>query len=94
MVNSINSNISAIQLFRATNAFKSANITQNKEETEVFQPLEQEVKNEPVNFNTKDTEKIEDIRLFASKVGESNISDEDISYGLKYGRSVIADYSA
>ena len=36
---------------------------------------------------------VEDIRKYASQIGE-NITDEDINYGLTYGRSVLADYSA
>ena len=35
---------------------------------------------------------VADIRKCASFVGEFNISDDDIKYGLMYGRSVIAEY--
>jgi hypothetical protein len=35
---------------------------------------------------------VADIRKFAEYVGEYDISDEDIKYGLMYGRSVIAEY--
>ena len=34
----------------------------------------------------------EEIRQFAKNAGEENLSNEDIQYGLTYGRSVIADY--
>jgi len=33
-----------------------------------------------------------EIRQFAQIAGEENLSNEDIQYGLTYGRSVIADY--
>ena len=36
---------------------------------------------------------IEDIKNSAKLIGE-DITDEDIQYGLTYGRSVLADYSA
>ena len=35
---------------------------------------------------------VADIRKCAEFVGEFNISDDDIKYGLMYGRSVIAEY--
>ena len=35
---------------------------------------------------------VTDIRKCAEYVGEFNISDDDIKYGLMYGRSVIAEY--
>ena len=36
---------------------------------------------------------VEEIRQYASSMGE-NLSIDDINYGLMYGRSVIADFSA
>ncbi len=35
---------------------------------------------------------VADIRKNAEYVGEFNISDDDIKYGLMYGRSVIAEF--
>ena len=35
---------------------------------------------------------VTDIRKHAEFIGEFNISDDDIKYGLMYGRSVIAEY--
>ena len=35
---------------------------------------------------------VADIRENAEYVGEFNISDDDIKYGLMYGRSVIAEF--
>ncbi len=36
---------------------------------------------------------VEDIKNSAKLIGE-DITDDDIKYGLTYGRSVLADYSA
>ena len=36
---------------------------------------------------------VDDIKKSAQSIGEE-ITDEDIKYGLTYGRSVLADYSA
>ena len=35
-----------------------------------------------------------ELRKYAGFAGELNLTDEDIKYGLIYGRSVIADYLA
>ena len=37
---------------------------------------------------------LKDIKNYAQQAGEMNLSDDDIKYGLTYGRSVIADYTA
>ena len=49
---------------------------------EMIATIELEIKNGDVS----------DIRKCAEFVGEFNISDDDIKYGLMYGRSVIAEY--
>jgi len=36
---------------------------------------------------------ISEIQEYAKYAGENNLSIDDIKYGLKYGRSVIADYT-
>lgn len=37
---------------------------------------------------------LREIKNYAQQAGEMNLSDDDIKYGLTYGRSVIADYTA
>ena len=37
---------------------------------------------------------VEEIKQYANSVGETNLSDEDIKYGLRFGRSVLIDYIA
>ncbi|MBQ7126621.1 hypothetical protein IJO12_06005 [bacterium] len=84
-----------IQRFSAVNALKtSANFNkQNVEEKD-----KNFVDNSEIN-GTKAAPKsllervdVSDIRKCAEYVGEYNITDEDIKYGLMYGRSVIAEY--
>lgn len=62
-------------------------------------------KNQTTNTNTKEDDikliendvfkgvDIDDIKKSAQSIGEE-ITEEDIKYGLTYGRSVLADYSA
>lgn len=61
--------------------------------------------NQTTNTNTKEDDikliendvfkgvDIDDIKKSAQSIGEE-ITEEDIKYGLTYGRSVLADYSA
>ena len=80
-----------VQQFSALNAFRSSkNITKPSEEHE---PIE-------VSKGTDTTsapsllERIDadEVRECAKYVGEFNITDDDIKYGLLYGRSVIAEW--
>ena len=76
-----------VQRFAAVNALKNnANIT--KPETQV----QEETAPVVAPKGLLDRVDVADIRKNAEYVGEFNISDEDIKYGLMYGRSVIAEY--
>lgn len=87
MVNAIGtSNINPIQMFNAVNAFKGAESINESKVPETSEGIDI---NDDSLLKTQDTE---DIRKFAKIVGEDNLSDEDIRYGITYGRSVIADY--
>ncbi len=93
MLGSVNnsSNISAIQLLNAANAFKN--------NSAATKPIEAQ---EP--FTTDGTElndnnilkgqNINEIKKYAELAGENNLTEEDIKYGLSYGRSVIVEYLA
>ena len=37
---------------------------------------------------------VDEIKKYASSVGETSLSNEDIAYALKFGRSVLINYSA
>lgn len=88
MVNSISNsgNINPIQMLRAANAFKN---TEKPEEINLVEPSEGTNVNENSILADKD---VNEIKLFAKIAGEENLSNDDIKYGVTYGRSVIADY--
>lgn len=83
-----------VQRFSAVNALKTSASQLNKP---------QENNQDSVIDNTSTATKVApkgllervdvtDIRKCAEYVGEFNITDDDIKYGLMYGRSVIAEY--
>ena len=82
-----------VQRFSAVNALRNnSNIlkSQEKDENNVIENTSTGTKSVPKSILEKvDTE---DIRKCAEYVGEYNITDEDIKYGLIYGRSVIAEW--
>lgn len=87
MVNAIgSSNINPVQMLNALNAFKDSNKTEDVKIPEISDGIDINDSSVLKNQNT------EEIRQFAKIAGEQNLSDDDIQYGLTYGRSVIADY--
>ena len=92
MLSSVGQN-NTVQAFSAVNALRtSSNLLKPKE-------AEQENIIEETSVATKAAPKgllervdVSDIRKCAEFVGEFNISDDDIKYGLMYGRSVIAEF--
>jgi len=86
MVNSIGtSNINPVQMFNAVNAFKSSGQIQDNPVAELSDGID-------VNDNILQNQNIDEIKQFAKTAGEENLSNDDIQYGVTYGRSVIADY--
>ena len=90
MISGIRSNVNAVQLLNAMNAFKQSAAPVQK------QDLEPEVSS---GVNIEDdsllkSQNIDEIKKYAQMMGEANLSEEDIKYGLSYGRSVIVEYSA
>ena len=85
------SNINSVQQFSAVNAFRS-----NKN----LKPAEELQEKPELSSGTKtistpsllDRIDVAELRKCAESVGEYNISDDDIKYGLLYGRSVIAEW--
>ncbi|HIU85595.1 TPA: hypothetical protein IAD52_01320 [Candidatus Spyradomonas excrementavium] len=89
MVSPIGSNINAIQMFTAANAFKS---TMSNPITQSREP----VTSDGIELNDDGLlrgQDLAEIKKYAKMIDE-NISDDDIKYGLSYGRSVIAEYLA
>lgn len=82
-----------VQRFSAVNAFRTnTNVTkpQEKNENNIIENTSSGVKSAPKSILERvDTD---DIKKFAGYVGENNLTDEDIKYGLIYGRSVIAEW--
>lgn len=93
MISSIGQN-NNVQRFSAVNALRTSANLLNKPAEE-----NQESVIDKTSDGTKSAPKsllervdVADIRKNAEYVGEFNISDDDIKYGLMYGRSVIAEY--
>ena len=87
MVNSISSpNINPVQLLNAVNAFKETTAIQEPQVPETSDGLD------ITGSNILENQNIDEIKQLAQKAGEDNLSNEDIQYGLTYGRSLIADY--
>ncbi len=96
MIEAINSNISSLQLLRAQNAFNQA----KKAPDEKPEVQEQQKTKEEISSIKSSTplEKLQDkiideIRGDLTVINE-DITDEDIRYGLTFGRSVLVDCSA
>ena len=88
------SSLSKINLNTAKRAFE----TSKDELNETSKPLQDEVKKEDISLiDNKKTQKIpldiKDVQKYADYMGEK-LTIDDINYGLMYGRSVIADFSA
>ena len=81
----------SIQAFTAVNAFKTAQDALKNEKTRIEDNTPSGVDLKDNNFLLKD-QNIAEIKDFAKIAGEENLTDEDIKYGLTYGRSVIAEY--
>lgn len=88
MLSSVGQN-NSVQQFSALNAFRSNQTLPKKDEEQV------EVSKGVNTSSAKsllDRIDVSELRECAKKIGEFNISDDDIKYGLLYGRSVIAEY--
>lgn len=87
MVNAIGStSINPVNMFNAVNAFKSSAQVNANETPETSDGIDV---NDNNIFKNQD---LEEIMQVAKSAGEENLSNEDIQYGLTYGRSVIADF--
>lgn len=84
-----NNNISAIRLFNATNAFSKSNPVKSDS-----QPQSAEAGTEIIENSILKDINVDEIKQYANSVGETNLSEEDIKYGLRFGRSVLINYSA
>ncbi len=86
-----NSGVNQVQQFSAINVFKNnKNITKPTQEEETVE-AHSGVKtgSTPGLLERIDVNEVKECAKYA---GEFNITDEDIKYGLLYGRSVIAEW--
>ncbi len=95
ITNNVISSLSKINLNTAKRAFETAKEELNNETSK---PKEEETKKEDISLiDNKKTQKIpldiKDVQKYADYMGEK-LTIDDINYGLMYGRSVIADFSA
>ncbi len=79
----------SVQQFSALNAFKS---NQNVSKSDTEQAEVSKGINTTSAKTLLDRIDVNEVRECAKTVGEFNISDDDIKYGLLYGRSVIAEF--
>ena len=92
MLSSVGQN-NNVQRFAAVNALRSnSNVTRPEKDfrENVVEETSSATKTAPKSLLERvDTA---DIRKFAEYAGEFDITDDDIKYGLMYGRSVIAEW--
>ena len=93
MLSSVGQN-NNVQRFSAVNALKTSSNLLNKQTEEVQNTVVDRTCDGTKSAPKSLLERVDvtDIRKCAEYVGEFNISDDDIKYGLMYGRSVIAEF--
>ena len=93
MLSSIGQN-NNVQVFSAVNALRNSSNILNRPEEETQDSIINTTSDGTKSAPKSILERVDvgDIRKCAEYVGEFNISDDDIKYGLMYGRSVIAEY--
>lgn len=92
-INSSNMKVSAIQLLNAANAFNNTKANTPIEQTQLKTP--ETSSGTEINDDTiLKSQNLEEIKKFAELAGENDLTNDDIKYGLSYGRSVIVEYLA
>lgn len=86
-----NQEINLLQYIKAKNAFQNINTDKKNNTNDINQNKKVENTFDDKNMVSKiDTQ---EVKNYASQMNET-LTDDDIKYGLVYGRSVIADYIA
>lgn len=86
-----NQGVNLLNYISAKNAFQNINTNTKGDNTEINQ--NKEVQNTFDDKNMVSKINTQEVKNYASQMNE-NLTDDDIKYGLVYGRSVIADYIA
>ena len=87
----VNSEVNSVQQFSAVNAFRSNKTIKPAEDVQEKPEVSSGVKTTSTP-SLLDRIDVADVRKCAETVGEYNITDDDIKYGILYGRSVIAEW--
>jgi len=93
MLSSVGQSNNNVQRFSAVNALRShATVSKPEKENEnkIAEQTESGTKAAPKSLLERVD--VADIRKCAESVGEFDITDDEIKYGLMYGRSVIAEW--
>jgi len=95
MISSINSNISSLQLLRAQNAFAQARKAPEIKELSPVEEFKEDTSlpKAGTTLETLQNKIVDEIRDDLTNINQ-DITDEDIKYGLTFGRSVFVDCSA
>lgn len=86
-INSTNS-INFINSFNAKNAFTQKVENQNP------QPQEESLQLNHVNNSILNKINVNEIQEYAKNLGSNNLSEEELKYGLIFGRSVLVNVQA
>ena len=86
-----NQGVNLLNYISAKNAFQNINTNKKDYNSEINQ--NKEVQNTFDDKNMVSKINTQEVKNYASQMNE-NLTDDDIKYGLVYGRSVIADYIA
>ena len=86
-----NQGVNLLQYLNAKNAFQDIN-TENKNNDDDIN-LNKKVENTFDDKNMVSKINTQEVKNYATQMNET-LTDDDIKYGLVYGRSVIADYIA
>lgn len=84
----------SIQMINALNAFGGNKRVESSQDVQYIDLDTSSGINLADNDSLLQNVNLKEIKNYAQQVGEMYLSDEDIKYGLTYGRSVIADYTA
>ena len=85
------SGVNSVQQFSALNSFKNNKTLKPAEEVKEKTEIADGTKTSSTP-SLMDKIDVNEVRKCAEFVGEFNITDEDIKYGMLYGRSVIAEW--
>ena len=86
-----NQGVNLLQYLNAKNAFQNINTEKKNNDDDIT--LNKKVENTFDDKNMVSKINTQEVKNYATQMNET-LTDDDIKYGLVYGRSVIADYIA